>query len=123
MIRWFEKRRDLSVFVLVMIALCIFFVSSISIEPSPKAFGLIPTLYHIFAFFFLTMFLMISVVKGKFKEFVPIAFVMAVLYGVSDELHQFLVPGRAASVGDVFLDTIGITFASLIYLISLEFRK
>ena len=40
-----------------------------------------------------------------------VAVVGAVLYGVSDELHQSFVPGRDASVLDVVVDTIGATIA------------
>jgi len=30
------------------------------------------------------------------------------LYAVSDEIHQYFVPGRAAQIRDVFLDTFGV---------------
>lgn len=36
-----------------------------------------------------------------------VAFVMAVLYGVSDEWHQSFVPGRTPDVADVAADAIG----------------
>jgi len=35
------------------------------------------------------------------------AFLLAVGYGVSDELHQLYVPGRYASVGDGIADALG----------------
>ena len=35
------------------------------------------------------------------------AFAVAVLYGVSDELHQAFVPGRVASEADLVLDAMG----------------
>ena len=123
MLRWFEKRHELSFFILIMGALGIFFVSSLSFSNASASTGFLSLIYHISAFFLFALFLLITVVKGKYRNLVPICFVMAVLYGVSDEIHQYLVPGRSASTGDVFLDTIGIIFANLIYLISLEFRK
>lgn len=36
------------------------------------------------------------------------ASVLCVLYAASDELHQYFVPGRAALVGDVVIDALGI---------------
>lgn len=45
------------------------------------------------------------------------AFVFAVLYAISDEYHQSLVPGRFGTYQDVLIDTIGIIIATwLIYL-------
>ena len=35
------------------------------------------------------------------------AVTIAVLYGISDEYHQSLVPGRAATVMDVVVDSVG----------------
>jgi VanZ family protein len=49
--------------------------------------------------------------------------VAAVLYGISDELHQFFVPGRHLSLFDVFLDSVGVIFATMIYLIRLEWKS
>lgn len=36
------------------------------------------------------------------------AFIFAVLYAVSDEIHQTMVPTREGTVRDVFIDTVGI---------------
>ena len=44
-----------------------------------------------------------------------IAILMAALYGVSDELHQRLVPGRQGSVLDVGIDTLGATLGATIW--------
>jgi len=33
---------------------------------------------------------------------------IAILYAVSDELHQLFVPGRSCSARDVFIDSIGV---------------
>jgi VanZ family protein len=35
------------------------------------------------------------------------AVLCSVLYGMSDELHQYFVPGRSPSVADVVADTVG----------------
>lgn len=41
---------------------------------------------------------------------------LGVLYGVSDEWHQTLVPGRQASAGDVLADAIGVALGVLVLL-------
>lgn len=43
--------------------------------------------------------------------------VLAVLYAVSDELHQYFVPGRAAMAADVLIDSAGVLLAVLVLLI------
>jgi hypothetical protein len=45
-----------------------------------------------------------------------IAGVIAVVVGIADEIHQAYIPGRDASVTDVFLDVIGIGVTILIFL-------
>ena len=32
------------------------------------------------------------------------------LFGLSDELHQYFIPGRSCSIGDLFADTVGAVF-------------
>ena len=39
------------------------------------------------------------------------------LYGISDEIHQSLVPGRSAGIIDIIADTIGGVIGGYIYLI------
>jgi VanZ family protein len=41
------------------------------------------------------------------------ASLLACMYGISDEIHQFFVPGRHASLGDVFADAVGALTGSL----------
>ena len=38
---------------------------------------------------------------------VPLAFCATVLYGISDEVHQYFVPGRSASAYDAVADALG----------------
>lgn len=40
-----------------------------------------------------------------------------ILYAISDELHQIAIPGRAAMVGDVLIDTLGSLCAVTIYIL------
>jgi len=45
-----------------------------------------------------------------------IAFLICVLYAVSDEVHQLFVPGRGGQVKDVLIDSAGAAVGTLMYL-------
>ena len=44
-------------------------------------------------------------------------------YAVTDELHQFFVPGRSAQVLDVGIDTAGVIIGIIIYLALIKILK
>lgn len=72
---------------------------------------------HIFVYFVLYMLLKRAVdkttdAKSKSKQlYIPI--LLGVLYAVSDEYHQSLVPGRYATFRDIGYDILGISIAFL----------
>jgi len=110
--------------VALLIAIAIFYISSLTFPISPgKGFDLKPTLYHIFIFFFFTIFLLFALVRGKKKDFIFIAIIIAIFYALTDEIHQLFVPGRFSSFPDLILDSLGILTASFIYVLILRFRK
>ncbi len=45
--------------------------------------------------------------SGLKKSLFVVAFIFAGIYGITDELHQYFVPGRHSSAGDVAADFIG----------------
>ncbi len=51
------------------------------------------------------------------------AVMIGTIYGISDEFHQSFVPGRTASIDDLFADTIGLTIAQTIIFISKGFKS
>ncbi len=118
MISWFEKHNKISWAITILIAIGIFYISSLTFAPGPSGKeSILPTLYHILAFFFLTLFLFIASLKNRKEPFILVIFIV-LLYAILDEVHQFFVPGRTCSIFDVFLDNSGIIFASLIYFIA-----
>ena len=126
MISWFEKHNKLSWIITLIIAVMIFYISSLTFGPSGapgRGTNIYAILYHIFAFFFLALFLAISMVRGKNKALLFLVIILSAAYGISDELHQFFVPGRNSALSDVFLDSVGIIFAVIIYFITVEYRK
>lgn len=48
------------------------------------------------------------------RNVIILAVVLSVLYGVSDEIHQFFVPGRSCSVFDLLADFVGAAIAGVI---------
>lgn len=45
------------------------------------------------------------------------AFVISIIYAISDELHQMFVPGRGPGVKDVFIDSIGALSGIILFII------
>ena len=123
MIRWLEKRWQISWTMVVVIAVLIFYFSSLTGGQIGGPSSLKPIVYHITIFFIFSFFLFIAVIAGKNRKFIPFVISLAALYGILDELHQYFVPGRSAAVSDFLLDGMGIVFAFLLYGIILEYRK
>jgi hypothetical protein len=123
MIGWFERHNGISWAITFIIAATMFYMSSREFYGVPGPPGLLAIVYHLAAYFFLTAFLMISVVRGKYKRFVLPSALAVLIFGVTDEIHQLFVPGRACSIFDVGIDTMGIFFAFAIYMIMIEYRN
>ena len=125
MISWFEKNYKISFIIAVLIAIAIFYISSLTFGGVGEKGGtnLLTILYHILAYFFLSLFLGFALIKGKYRYLFIIVILFSFFYGITDEIHQYFVPGRSASLLDVGFDSIGILFSSLFYLVSIEYRK
>jgi len=126
MISWFEKHNKLSWIITILIAVIIFYFSTLIFEGVCEAYGKnwISIVYHVVIFFFLSLFLLISLMRGEKKYlFFFLAILITISYGAIDELHQFFVPGRFCTVIDLGFNSIGILFASMFYFISIESRK
>ena len=118
MLTYLEKHTKLSISITILIAITIFYLSSQTFPqgaPGPD-FTLKPIIYHFLAFATLNLFLLISITKGKNKSLILTAITIAILYAISDEIHQLFVPGRHGSISDILIDTIGILTATIIYL-------
>ena len=119
-----EKNNYIAWICSLTIAVFIFYMSSLTSQQIPRGgSGASAYLYHVTVFFFLAFFLAAALVKEKNKKLLLLSVAISIIYALSDEIHQSFVTGRNSSLKDVFLDFIGISFASLVYLISLEYRK
>ena len=119
MIDWLEKKRYAAIILTLLIALEIFYFSSISmISNGQVGMGFIPIIYHLTVFFLFNFFLLIAI-KGNKKikiSYVIIALGASIIYALSDEFHQIFVPFRNPSIQDLLIDTIGI-FLSTIFIL------
>lgn len=67
---------------------------------------------------FLSWFWVPSLLRGKISSFSAKVVASGVLFGISDELHQWFVPGRTCSLFDLMLDFIGVAIGMGIVLLA-----
>ena len=121
MIDFLEKKRWVSIILALLIAIEIFYFSSINAKSTGKIeINFIPIIYHFSVFFLLNFFLFVSIKGQNELKVKHLLFVLAIsiLYSLSDEFHQMFVPGRDASIFDILTDTSGIFISSMIYVYS-----
>lgn len=117
-----EKYSFIPWIAVVILALLIFYLSSISIKGG-KGAGLGSFFYHLLIFFWFAFFFFIAITKGrKITLFLPAIFI-ALMYAVSDEVHQKFVPFRSCSFSDFLVDSAGILLAAVIYIVTIRMRS
>ncbi len=91
----------------------IYYLSSHSGLSLPNITDHFDKIVHVCAYVPLAFLLYLSLEKSGVSRYVfAAAFVCATMYGIADEFHQSLVPGRDAAVGDVLADSIGALLGS-----------
>ncbi|RMF60735.1 MAG: hypothetical protein D6748_03375 [Calditrichaeota bacterium] len=98
----------------VLWALLIFIASSLPDIPGPrlniqfedKLDHLV--VYAVFGFLLCRAFLYQNRFPGWRESYILLSIVVGILYGLSDEFHQYFVPGRYSEWMDVLADSIGI---------------
>ena len=66
---------------------------------------------HFFVYLVLGILVMNAIRNNKY-----FALMICVLYAISDELHQFFVPGRGPGIKDVLIDSMGAVIGILIFI-------
>jgi len=110
MLKALEKNQFISFSIVVLIALEIFFFSTLqSGTGGPGPSFSLATIYHLTMFFLFTFFLTASIKGTKKLDFKYILIILGIslLYAISDEFHQIFVPGRTAVIKDVVIDFVG----------------
>lgn len=100
-------------------AAAIFIQSSLSYLPAPElGFDWQDKIYHAIEYAMLGFLLHRAFFSQKnqfFKRYAGIlAWLLGSLYAISDEIHQYFVPGRSADIGDVLADVAGISIILLL---------
>jgi len=57
------------------------------------------------------------------ENYTSLTLVICIIYGASDEIHQYFVPGRHSSLGDWIADILGIVIMVWIYRYIIESRE
>ena len=115
MIQILEKNRWLAILLTLISALIIFYASTLTFAGT-GATSQIAVIYHFTAFSYLTLFLVISLTEGKpHNSLIVIGILIALIYGILDEIHQAFVPGRFAATTDLLINSFGIILTGLAY--------
>lgn len=84
--------------------------------------GIIRMLAHFVEYYILGVlsYLFFLQFRGKkIKNVIAVSLIFCVLFAISDEIHQYFVPGRASQITDVIIDTAG----SISGIISVRFLR
>ena len=86
----------------------IFFLSSRNVNLPPVLPKYFDKLVHVLIYMPLAFLFVLSLRVSGFNKYIfLISFLLAGVYGITDELHQSFVPGRDASAADAVADFIG----------------
>lgn len=105
----------------------IFILSSIpTLRPPDLGFEPQDKFYHFvfyapFGYFVARSFseqLLLPTVRGKYWFY---SILFGVVYGISDEIHQYFVPGRIMSVWDMVADGLGVCLGVILFRYRIEF--
>lgn len=100
----------------------IFFFSSLSGKqtagPPPLWYFIERKGAHVFEYGLLMLlsfrYLLLSYRRESYNKILVVAALFSLMYGATDELHQFFVPLRGARFSDVLIDGLGILLMSLV---------
>ena len=99
----------------IIYALFIFYLSSISFTLKRKPFPNYDKVLHFVIFGILCVLLSRALkvtVRDGLKTYVPVlAILLTIVYGIFDEYHQIYTPMRRADIEDVFADGLGAVIA------------
>ncbi len=68
---------------------------------------IIRKLAHYIEYLILGILVINMFIKNNIPQSYLISIIFCVIYAISDEIHQFLIPGRACQIKDILIDSIG----------------
>jgi VanZ family protein len=118
--------RKLSIVLTILLAIEIFYFSSISAPAlGPQKYSIVPIAYHFIAFFLFSFFLFDSIKGIKLELFEKIILILTTssFYAVTDEIHQIFIPFRSCTFFDFLVDFTGICSAIILCLLIEKNKK
>ena len=70
--------------------------------------------FTLFAILGFVLFGFINTYSLELRKKIIITIIIGMLYAISDEIHQLFVPERAGQIRDVFIDTLGVSFGTMV---------
>ncbi len=119
MFEYLNKKKVLLVYTpLIVYWLILFIATSIPVEKLPSI-GLSDKVNHLMAYFVLSVLVYLTLIFQRKSSFLfnyaPVAtLIISTFYGIADELHQMLIPGRSAEVLDWVADAFGAVLGILL---------
>ena len=112
---------------LLLYSMAIFYMSHQSQPPNiVNYFWSMDKLLHLGAYFvyFFCSLLYFKTLKFPAKKMHIYSITIALLFAISDEFHQYFIPGRSAEFGDILADFVGIFLAfSIYYFVNKKLKK
>lgn len=114
---WFEKHKKISfIFMLFILGLMWHFSSLPGGTVQIARFSWTPIVYHFGIFFSFAFFLLAIITKKENKKIkIILAILVSLIISILDEIHQYFVPFRDASINDILIDMMGVLSLVLIY--------
>lgn len=117
-VRWLERNPTAAWRIIILYMGLIFILSSMSMPPQPLGKGnpYAPIIEHATEYGILG-FLLLGALRGneRFRGYAPIlAIIIAISYGITDEIHQSFVPYRNSDAFDVLVDGVGAVVGTVI---------
>lgn len=103
----------LDAFLLLCYLAFIYWLSAHPKLPAPILFSWQDKLYHAGAYFLMGLFAWrcFRYFNADFRTQLLLSLAFCSVYGITDEWHQYFVPGRSSSAGDWLADSIGAALA------------
>lgn len=110
----------------ITFAALIFYVSSIPGSDLPSNLGIMTTIAHFCEYALLSGMIVLAISRPKRSKtfLIVVALVISSAYGITDEIHQYFVPGRYTDIIDWIVDLAGSTVgATIAYYVDRFARK
>jgi VanZ family protein len=105
----------------ILVAIVLFILSSIPYPPpvilnlSHEDLIMHATVYGVFGFFMARAFYYQTGYLRLKQNLLLFTFLVGTIYGISDEIHQYFVPGRVSDILDVLADSVGTLIGFVVF--------